>query len=149
MKWMDEQTHKLVIDNVPLACIDLLILCQDKYLLIKRERFPVPVYWLPGGRVFLNEPLDDAAKRIAKDECGLDITIKRLIGAESTVFERGPYENQGINTINLIYLGLSDSFDVKLDANHSDYRWDSCSGNIDSSLHPYVRNFISAAFLEV
>lgn len=145
---MDEKTHKTVIEYTQVACLDILVLCEDRYLLVKRELFPAPEWWALGGRIFLEETVDEAIVRIAKNEAGLDVTPKRLLGVETTKFERGPYENQPITTFNAVYLATAKSFDVKLDANHSAFEWRSISDNIDSSLHPYVRNFISIAFLE-
>jgi ADP-ribose pyrophosphatase YjhB (NUDIX family) len=64
---------------MPLAvAIFLRSTCQSKVLLIKRR--DVPVYALPGGGVEENETPIEAGIREMKEETGLDVSFKRIIG---------------------------------------------------------------------
>jgi 8-oxo-dGTP diphosphatase len=54
---------------------------EDKILLIKRNSKPFMGYWaLPGGRVDLDETVEQTIVRECKEETGLDIAVVRKIG---------------------------------------------------------------------
>ena len=60
-----EEEYKKIIKTFPVFCVDFLIKCQDKYLLIKRTDEPVKgVYWVIGGRMYFKETLQELAKRV-------------------------------------------------------------------------------------
>lgn len=58
--------------------IFLLSSCKNKVLLIKRR--DVPVFTLPGGGIDSGETCEQAAIREMKEETGLDVQVKRIIG---------------------------------------------------------------------
>jgi len=58
-----------LIENGPLISIDLLVETDTGFLLGKRIHKPAKGYWfVPGGRVFKNETIDDAIQRISFKE---------------------------------------------------------------------------------
>lgn len=68
----------------PLITVDAIIEKDDKILLIKRKNEPFKGEWaLPGGFVEYGESVEDAIIRESKEETGLDITIKTLLGVYS------------------------------------------------------------------
>ena len=68
----------------PLVAVDGLIIKDKKVLLLKRAIFPYKNYWiLPGGHVKYGEKVEEALKREIKEETGLDVKIKKLIGVFS------------------------------------------------------------------
>ncbi|HOO53686.1 MAG TPA: NUDIX hydrolase [Methanothrix sp.] len=63
---------------------DALILFDGGIVLIRRTNSPYQgFYALPGGFVEVGETVEDAAKREAKEETGLDITLLKLVGVYS------------------------------------------------------------------
>lgn len=76
--WLTDEVFRTVINATPLISIDLVVRdCSGAVLLGERLNRPAQGYWfVPGGRVLKNEPLDDAFRRIALAELGC-------------VFERG------------------------------------------------------------
>jgi colanic acid biosynthesis protein WcaH len=76
--FLDKETFSTVIANAPLISIDLIIKnSEDKILLGKRVNKPAKNSWfVPGGRVFKDEKIDDAFKRITKNEIGVEYNIK-------------------------------------------------------------------------
>jgi colanic acid biosynthesis protein WcaH len=66
---------KTLVDIAPLVSIDFIIKnSEDKILLGKRVNKPACDYFFTlGGRVFKNETLNEAKKRVLKDELGLNI----------------------------------------------------------------------------
>ncbi|WP_027849700.1 GDP-mannose mannosyl hydrolase [Marinospirillum minutulum] len=68
------EEFSIIVDKTPLVSIDLLVSYQNRYLLGKRSNAPAQGFWfVPGGRIFKNEKIDDALGRIAKKEIGIDL----------------------------------------------------------------------------
>lgn len=63
---------------------DALILFDEGIVLIRRENPPYQGYYaLPGGFVEVGETVEEAARREAKEETGLDIILLKLVGVYS------------------------------------------------------------------
>lgn len=72
------------IPQTPALTVDAVIEYQQKLVLIRRKNPPFEgSYALPGGFVEVGESMEDAARREAKEETGLDIDIVRLVGVYS------------------------------------------------------------------
>lgn len=72
---LSQQDFEQLVKNAPLFAIDLVVLNQHNQILIgKRVNEPAKGAWfVPGGRVFKNEPLAEAFERITKAEVGLSL----------------------------------------------------------------------------
>lgn len=81
---MGAKLYRQISANIPIPCVDLVITNEIEFLLIKRKNKPAQGKWcVPGGRVMENETLLQAAKRIARQETGLNIKeIKFLTSKE-------------------------------------------------------------------
>lgn len=68
--------------NVPILCVDGVVEDDDgRVLLSLRDVEPEKGNWhLPGGVVEKNEKLEDAIKRVIKNETGLVVDIVRMTG---------------------------------------------------------------------
>ncbi|MEF8846870.1 MAG: NUDIX hydrolase [Candidatus Paceibacterota bacterium] len=74
----------------PVLTTDGLITKGDKILLIKRDIEPFKGFWvLPGGHVEYNEKVEQAIRREVKEELGVNVKIKNLVGVYSDP-ERDP-----------------------------------------------------------
>jgi ADP-ribose pyrophosphatase YjhB (NUDIX family) len=60
----------------PFLTVDVIIEVEGGIILIKRKK-PPPGWAIPGGFVNYGESLEDAVRREAKEETGLDINIVR------------------------------------------------------------------------
>jgi len=61
--------------------VDLVIKSNNGILLTFRKKNGYENQWhIPGGTVFYREKLIDAAKRVAKEELGVNVTIQKFIG---------------------------------------------------------------------
>ena len=70
--------------KTPLLAADALILFRGGIVLIRRKNPPYQgFYALPGGFVEVGETVEEAARREAKEETGLDITLIKLVGVYS------------------------------------------------------------------
>jgi 8-oxo-dGTP diphosphatase len=76
--------------KTPLLVVDILIEEKGKILLVKRKNPPFRGYYaIPGGFVEYGERVEDAARREAKEETGLDVELERITGIYSDP-ERDP-----------------------------------------------------------
>lgn len=63
-----------VIRDTPIVSVDLIVRTCGRVLLGRRKNAPAKGFWfVPGGRVYKDEPLRAAAVRVLKQECGLDV----------------------------------------------------------------------------
>ena len=57
-KFIPSKLYKRFVENMPLCCLDLIVVNNKKFILIKRKFNPAKdKWWFPGGRVFFGEDL--------------------------------------------------------------------------------------------
>jgi len=147
-KFLPRTVFSNIIEYAPLISIDLCIAHQGKILLGKRNNPPAKdFYFTPGGRIYKNEPWQDAMQRIAQDELGLDIQVSdwQLMGMWDH-FYKDSIINDQISThyVNMpYYFEFTTLPDLYLDSQHSALSWfeiSSCQNN--DMIHPYTQNYI-------
>lgn len=76
----------------PIVAVGAVILDGDRILLIRRDREPARGRWtFPGGAVELGESLDEAVRREALEETGLQVAV----GEVATVIDRVERDDDG------------------------------------------------------
>ena len=132
--------YEKIIDLIPICCVDVIIVSDDKYLLIKRRKNPEKnKWWVPGGRIFKGERIKTCALRKAKEEAGLKCSFVKILGIYETFFDKGIY-GKPLHTINVMcLLKKKGNNNIELDNNHSDYCW---KYKIDQSLNHDIINFL-------
>jgi colanic acid biosynthesis protein WcaH len=126
---LPEEQFLTVIANTPLVSIDLIIRNPSGAILMgRRINEPAKDCWfVPGGRIYKNEDLEDAFKRICNDELGVSLTITqaRLYGAFTHKYQTNALGAAGVTThyVVLAYdLGILNlQFDIE--AQHSQTQW--------------------------
>lgn len=143
------ETFKTVVKNTPLISIDFIVKNQDdKILLGKRVNKPAQNFLFTlGGRVYKNEKLEDAKKRILKDESGLNIEDCNPIFIG--VFEHF-YENSFVDdNISTHYVNLAYEIDVSYiqdlpKTQHNNYVWLSLNELLNSNeVYKYVKDYFN------
>ena len=135
-----------VITNTPLVSIDLIVRNPSGAILMgRRINEPAKDNWfVPGGRIFKNEDLKDAFRRICQEELGIELAITKaqLFGAFTHKYEVNVFGKPGISTHYVVLAYDLNIVDQPLDMNaqHSAIRWISeseanCPG---SDIHPNV-----------
>jgi colanic acid biosynthesis protein WcaH len=126
-----DKKHVLeIIEATPLVSIDLVIRNpSNKVLLGKRNNRPAMGYWfVPGGRIFKNETINQALKRISEVELGQDLSTKApsLLGAYDHIYEDNFLNVKGINTHYVVLafvIALQKEIEVKTDEQHTELKW--------------------------
>jgi colanic acid biosynthesis protein WcaH len=153
--YLPKEQFLSVIANTPLVSIDLIIRNPSGAILMgRRINEPAKDFWfVPGGRIYKNEDLEDAFKRICIDELGVVLTIAqaRLFGVFTHKYQTNALGIAGVTThyVVLAYdLGIPDLvFDIK--AQHSQTQWitESEAYRLNSEVHenvlPYFKPYSS------
>jgi len=142
-----EKLYHQILENVPIACVDIAIVANGAVLLVKRKDPPARgQWWVPGGRIHKGEMMKDTAFRKAREEVGIECHVGPIIHTAETIFLDGP-GNSPVHSINsCFFLYPKDSeFVPTLDDHHEDYNWVS---EIPNGLHPYVERCLENAGLE-
>jgi len=119
--WINKQLYSKIVESLPIACVDILIKNKDnELLLVKRQNNPAKnCWWLPGGRVKHGEKREDAAKRKAREECGLRIYKLTNLGTFEIFFK-----NQNVHSITTVYSAKTiREKDVRLDKQGIKFCW--------------------------
>lgn len=129
MKLTEEQLLQ-VIAVAPLVSIDLVIRdAEARILMGRRVNKPAQGKWfVPGGRVYKNESLDDAFERITMAEIGLSLSRNdaSLLGPFTHLYDDNFMCAEGISThyVVLAYeLGLTKPFNMQKSKQHSEFAW--------------------------
>lgn len=141
---LDNNTFRTVVNSTPLVSIDFIITKNEKALLGRRVNKPASNYFFSiGGRVYKNETIESAMKRIIKDEVHLDLNIKpKFIGIFEHFYEDSIFENVSTHYVNLAYkFEAKDNLDLPMNQ-HSEYKWISIEDLLKSNeVHDYVKNY--------
>lgn len=126
MSFIKENLYKEIIKNVPILCIDLIIIYHNRYLLVKRNDNPLKdEWWVPGGRVYIGESLEDAAKRKLIEELNLPVedTFK-LAGFYEDIFEESSFGPHLYQTMSVVFsMILKELPSINLDLTSSDWEF--------------------------
>lgn len=98
------------IPITPLMTADIIIELEnnDKTQIVLIERLNPPFGWaIPGGFVDKGESIESAAIREAKEETGLDVTLKCLLGCYSE-----PERDPRFHTASLVYIASANGVPV-------------------------------------
>lgn len=139
-----------VISLAPLVSIDLIIRdSESRVLMGRRNNMPTAGKWfVPGGRIYKCEELDDAFKEICKAEVGQELLRKdaTFIGLYTHKYPDNFMGVEGIGThyVVLAYeLRLTKPFSLKsTDHQHSEFAW-FAPHDPDPDIHDYARKYLN------
>ncbi len=145
-RYIENDLYLKIVENMPIPCVDLLVIAEDKFVLGKRVNEPGKGEWYPlGGRVYKKETLLDAVVRKMKEELGLTIKTSdaTFLTTIESIFE-GDTIDKDRHSINAVYVVRFPkipecSFDKK---QSTELKWFS---EIDNEWHPYIKKFLTAA----
>jgi colanic acid biosynthesis protein WcaH len=141
------EDFKHVIKNAPLISIDLIV--KDgagRFLLGLRTNAPAKGYWfVPGGRVYKNERLEEALNRISLAELGRELTLDdcRFLGMYEHFYEDNAFSEEfGTHYVVTAFSPQIESLESLPDIQHSDYRWLSSEEILgDPNVHAHTKDY--------
>lgn len=121
IKRLSSEEFYSIYTRVPRICVDLVIKSSEGILLSLRAIEPCIGEWhLPGGTIYFGESIENAAKRIALAETGLNIQlIKQLAAIEFLETE----SKRDMYAISIAILAEPISGELKHDFQASDIRF--------------------------
>lgn len=69
------------------------LLIHDEKLLIMQDK-DQPYYYVPGGRIKMNEKSEDAVKREVKEELGIEVNVNRMLWVNENFFKEETLQEQ-------------------------------------------------------
>ena len=101
----------------PLLAVDIVIECKSgEVVLIRRGREPFRGHWaLPGGFVELGETVEQAARREALEETGLEVKLMELVGVYSE-----PHRDPRQHTVSIVFRAVPIAGQPKADDDAAD-----------------------------
>jgi len=144
--FLDLKTFTTIVKHTPLISIDLIIRNNDGEILLgHRLNTPARGFWFTlGGRIYKNETMSNAFKRIAHDELGIDTTLNdaTFIGT----FEHFYDDSVMSSDISTHYVVLAYEITADIDlsilphAQHDDYQFVSTDQLMnDPHVHTHVK----------
>lgn len=140
---------KHVIRHTPLFSVDLLVKnVAGQFLLGLRNNAPAKGSWfVPGGRVYKNEPLAAAFERISRAELGQPVSLSAgsLVGLYEHFYADNVFSTEfGTHYIAAAYALTVEALDALPELQHSSYRWATREDILsDSTVHRYSRDYFS------
>ena len=140
-----------IIRNAPLVSIDLVVKNkQGEVLLGLRSNKPAMGTWfVPGGRIRKGEHIQDAFKRIIKNEIGAEVNFAagRFLGVFEHFYDDNFAGMPGFGTHYVVLgyeLHLPDEVKEFQSKQHHEFRWWKISDLLESELvHPNTKAFFS------
>lgn len=148
-KFLPDPLFSTIIENTPLISIDLIVKNDiGEVLLGERLNAPARGFWFtPGGRIYKNESMAEAFKRIAYDELGIEASIDHssFIGTFEHFYDDSVFgDHISTHYVVLAYTLHHSTFNIQTSSltkdQHSTYRWQSIDSLLaDPSVHPHVK----------
>lgn len=143
-----EKLYGKFLSRLPQVSVELFLEHEGRVLLAKRSNRPAKGEWFwPGSRVYKGEELREAAHRVAREELGIEVDIKRLLGVYSHFWNETEIRGvDSIHTVNVVYRvhPAEDVANISLDEQHDGYRWVS---EIEPGFHKYVKLYLEESGL--
>lgn len=138
-----DESWEAIVRNVPIVSVDLVVRVDGGILLGKRQNEPAKGEWfVPGGTVFKNERLREAAHRVAREELGTDVEIEKRLGTYEHFYETADVDTtDGKHYVATAFVVRPEEGSVEPDDQHAELRVFSPPF---PEFHPYVDRYLDA-----
>lgn len=145
--FLEKKLFSSIVENTPLISIDLIIKnSEGKVLLGQRVNKPAKNSWfVPGGRIYKDEKIEEAFQRITKDEIGkaFDISTAKFLGVYQHFYDDNVF-NDNFST-HYIVLGFELIIKEELSLGtiqHEKYIWFTKDELLDNpEVYSYVKDY--------
>lgn len=128
--------------RMPQVCVEVVLDTDEGVLLARRTNEPTKGEWFwPGGRLYKGEELESAARRVAREELGIEVEIEERLGVYAHFWETSAVVGEASrHTVNVVFrVTAAREFEIELDEQHDAYRFLS---ELEGGLHEYVRRYV-------
>jgi colanic acid biosynthesis protein WcaH len=129
--------------RMPELCVEVILDTDEGVLLAKRTNKPARGEWFwPGGRLYKGEKLESAARRVAREELGIEVEIEERLGVYTHLWETSAVAGEASrHTVNVAFRATpaNPGFEIELDAQHDDHRF---LAEPETNLQEYVERYI-------
>ena len=147
--FLEKELFSSIIENTPLISIDLIIKDNEgKILLGQRINKPAKNSWfVPGGRIYKDEKIEDAFKRITKDEIGKEFSISN--SSFKGVYQHFYDDNVFNDNFSTHYIVLGFELVIKEELSlgtiqHEKYKWFTQDELLKSDeVYSYVKDYFN------
>jgi len=142
--FLEQKIYNQIKRQFPIVAVELLIINSDNnVLMLKRSNEPAKdSWWIPGGRILFGESKMDAAKRLLKDECGINLLdIKEFTTVDYLV--NNSTENYSQHIMSSVYQIKVSGFNIKIDNQSSEYSWRTPSEWLKYVNHDFLINILN------
>ena len=147
--YLENEEWKFCVNRLPIIAIDLIIKNKHSEILMGR-RLNNPAknsFFVPGGRIFKNEKIEDAIERISNNEISKTYKIKdaSFINYFEHFYPNSLWEEKDIST-HYIVLAFSiktnkEAFNLK--NQHSEFKWISYKNQELYNIHEYSTKYFN------
>ena len=88
------------------------LIVKDNKLLIMQDKGQ-PYFYVPGGRIKMNEKSEDAVKREIQEELGVEVKVNRMLWINENFFKEVTYEEQFHEVCFFYLVELKENEDLK------------------------------------
>jgi len=128
-KKIPEEIFQKIKENVPLSCVDMILVKNKKFLLVKRSIPPYKNKWcLPGGIIKRDQKIIQRLKQVGKEELGINIMILKPLGFYEKIY-------RDRHDISHCYMVTSLEKNIKLDFQANDLKFFSKIPNNVAKFH--------------
>ena len=146
---LNETDFLHIVDATPLVSIDLILRNeQGDVLLGRRTNRPAQGMWfVPGGRIWKNEPVLEALQRISRREVGVTIAEAKLLGVFDHIYPDNFLGAPGVNT-HYVVLGMTaeirGDLAITVDDQHEELKWWTVKQVLaDGAVHQYTKAYFA------
>jgi 8-oxo-dGTP diphosphatase len=130
---LSSSLYQKIVDSLPIASVEAVIVKGDSFLLLKRSNVPVKgFWWFAGGRIRKNETFQEALHREIEEETGLELTESKLLNVYERIFPER-------HDITIAYICKCKG-KIKLNNEHSQHKY---YKKPPKNTHPYIQQVIN------
>ena len=146
--WLPKEDYQKVLKTMPVVSVDLIINDEEGQVLLgKRRNRPAANTWfVPGGRLFKYETIQNAVKRISRQELGCELEYGKGLGAYHQIYpDNFADDTHGSHYITFaisIASTISSKLELHKDQQHEEFRWWPIYELIESDdVHKVTKNY--------
>lgn len=144
---LSEEVYGLVLDNIVIACVDMLVIFNGQLLIGKRAYHPQKDWWVIGGRLKTGESAEEAATRHVKRDLGIDTETNRykyILNFYGSWALRAHYPAEnGTHTQSNVYaieLNESEYKSLKMGNEYVEWQWVTYQDVADNNFHRLIKD---------